>query len=159
MNKLSLTLSAIFLSISSFSAQPETRLDLSPAKWIWYPSERVLQNTFVLFRKEFDLEKQPAKATGWLLADSRYQLFVNGQRVQWGPAPSDPRRPEADPVEIAQYLKPGKNVIACQVLFFGVGEGTWPMGKPGFLFRLEIDGAKVATSCRRVFRCINSQRI
>ena len=144
MKKLFLTLFCItFLPAFLFPEQQETQLDLSPAKWIWYPSERVLQNTFVLFRKEFDLEKQPIKATGWLLADSRYLLFVNGQRVQWGPAPSDPRWPEADPVEIAQYLKQGKNVIACQVLFYGVGEGTWPMGKPGFLFQLEIDGVKI----------------
>lgn len=72
-------------------------LDLSPAKWIWYPSERTLQNTFVLFRKEFELDKAPDNAKGWILADSRYQLYVNGRRVQWGPAPSDPRWQEADP--------------------------------------------------------------
>ena len=91
-------------------------LDLSPAKWIWYPSDRVLQNTFVLFRKEFNLTSVPDSASGWILADSRYQLFVNGQRVQWGPAPFDPRWPEADPVNISGYLHPGKNVIAFQVL-------------------------------------------
>src|ERR1700712_4366082 len=73
-------------------------LDLAPAKWIWYPSDRVLQNTFVLFRKEFNLNSVPDSAKGWVLADSRYQLFVNGQRVQWGPAPFDPRWPEIDPV-------------------------------------------------------------
>ena len=27
-------------------------LDLSPAKWIWYPAGRTLQNTFVLFASE-----------------------------------------------------------------------------------------------------------
>ena len=120
-------------------------LDLSPARWIWYPSGRVLQNTFVLFRKEFDLEKQPDQARGWILADSRYLLYVNGKRVQWGPAPYDPRWPEADPVDIASYLKPGKNVIACQVLFYGIGDGTWPIGKPGFLFRLDVDGQQIVS--------------
>ena len=29
--------------------RPKT-LNLSPARWIWYPSERVLPNTFILFR-------------------------------------------------------------------------------------------------------------
>ena len=113
-------------------------LDLSPAKWIWYPSDRVLQNTFVLFRKEFTLSSVPDSATGWILADSRYQLFVNGQRVQWGPAPFDPRWPEADPVNIARYLHSGKNVIACQVLFYGAGDGTSPIGKAGLLCKLKI---------------------
>lgn len=120
-------------------------LDLSPARWIWYPSGRTLQNTFVLFRKEIQLEKVPLQAKGWILADSRYQLFVNGKRVQWGPAPSDPRWQEADPLDLASYLQPGKNIIACQVCFFGTGDGTHPIGKPGLIFNLDIDGDKIVT--------------
>lgn len=135
----------IFLSCQSVCAQGAQSLDLTPARWIWYPSGRVLQNTFILFRKEFVLDRVPEKALGWVLADSRYQLFVNGKRVQWGPAPHDPRWPEADPVDIASYLQEGKNVIACQVLFYGFGEGTWPMGKPGFLFNVDIDGQKIVS--------------
>ena len=73
------------------------RLDLNPAKWIWYPSTRTLQNTFVLFRKDVVLNELPQQAKGWIIADSRYKIFVNGERVQWGPAPSDPRWQEADP--------------------------------------------------------------
>ena len=60
-------------------------LDLSPAKWIWYPSERTLQNTFVLFRRQLNLAEKPMRARGWVTAESRYCLEVNGQRVQWGP--------------------------------------------------------------------------
>lgn len=116
-------------------------LDLAPAKWIWIPSQRTLANTFVLFRKEITLQDQPLSATGWILADSRYLLRVNGQRVQWGPAPSDPRWPEADPVDLGAYLKPGTNVIAVEVLYYGHGEGTWVTGKPGLLFRLELQNA------------------
>ena len=120
-------------------------LDLSPAKWIWYPSGRTLQNTFILFRKEINLDKDNVNAKGWIIADSRYQLFVNGQRVQWGPAPSDPRWQEADPVDISHYLKPGKNIIACQVLFYGAGDGTSPLGIPGFLMKIDIDGEEIIT--------------
>ena len=75
-----------------------TELDLSPARWIWLPSQRCLPNTFVLFRHTFDLSSAPVSAEGWLLADSRYRLFVNGECVQQGPAPNDPRWPQADPV-------------------------------------------------------------
>jgi len=122
-----------------------TDLDLSPAKWIWYPSERTLQNTFILFRKEINIDKEVKSAKGWIIADSRYQLFVNGERIQWGPAPCDPRWQEADPMDIAKYLKPGKNVIACQVLFYGAGDGTSPLGIPGFLMKLNIDGNEIVT--------------
>jgi hypothetical protein len=122
-----------------------TDLDLSPAKWIWYPSERTLQNTFILFRKEINIDREVESAKGWIVADSRYQLFVNGQRIQWGPAPCDPRWQEADPVDITKFLKPGKNVIACQVLFYGAGDGTSPLGIPGFLMKLNIDGKEIIT--------------
>ncbi len=115
--------------------------DLSPARWIWYPSGRTLPNTFILFRREFTLESSPRRATGWICADSRYQLEVNGRRVQWGPAPSDPRWSEADPLDLRDYLQPGPNVLGATVLFYGAGDGTWPIGKPGFLFWLELEHA------------------
>lgn len=120
-------------------------LDLSPAKWIWYPAGRTLQNTFVLFRKDIVLDKKPHKAIGWILADSRYRLFVNGKRIQWGPAPSDPRWQEADPIDLTAFLTEGKNVIAVEVCFFGSGDGTHPMGKPGFILNLDMDQEKLVT--------------
>lgn len=120
-------------------------LDLAPAKWIWFPSRRTLANTFVLFRREVELDQAPTAAKGWIVADSRYRLTVNGKRVQWGPAPHDPRHAEADPVDLRPYLQKGKNVIGVEVLFYSHGEGTWPFGKPGLLAKLEIDGKSVIT--------------
>ena len=113
--------------------------DLSPARWIWYPSARCLQNTFVLFRRGLELSGKPRLSRGWISADSRYLLEVNGQRIQWGPAPCDPRWLEADPVDLTDALQKGLNTIGATVLHYGVGDGTWAMGKPGFLFWLEIE--------------------
>lgn len=115
--------------------------DLAPARWLWYPSERCLQNTFVLFRRELELPARPRRATGWIAADSRYLLEVNGRRLQWGPAPADPRWAEADPVDLTAALEKGSNVLGATVLFYGQGDGTWPIGKPGFLFWLELEHA------------------
>ncbi|HXY40646.1 MAG TPA: alpha-L-rhamnosidase N-terminal domain-containing protein, partial [Vicinamibacteria bacterium] len=123
------------------------RLDLTPARWLWLPSERTLANTFVLFRCELALRSAPVRATGWVSADSRYRLSVNGRRVQFGPAPCDPRSYDVDPLDLRPFLAPGKNVIAAEVLFYGIGEGTWPSGKPGFLFalRVEEEGGRAQT--------------
>ena len=115
--------------------------DLSPARWIWYPSGRTLPNTFILFRRQLQLSAKPRRATGWICADSRYRLEINGRRAQWGPAPCDPRWTEADPLDLIGSLEPGENVLAATVLFYGTGDGTWPLGKPGFLFWLEIEHA------------------
>ena len=115
-----------------------TELDLSPAQWIWLPSQRCLPNTFVLFRHTFDLPFAPVSGDGWLLADSRYRLFVNGECVQQGPAPNDPRWPQADPVNLKPWLRPGRNVIGVEVCYFGHGDGTWPTGAPGLLFNASV---------------------
>lgn len=121
------------------------KVTMAPAKWIWMPCERTLSNTFVLFRKELNLSEAPVRASGWVTADSRYRLTVNGKRVQWGPAPCDPRQWDVDPCEFAALLKPGKNVVCAEVLYYGLGDGTWPAGKPGFIFnaRLEFEGGRV----------------
>ncbi len=106
------------------------------------PAQRTLPSTFVLFRKEFDLSSTPIAARGWIAADSRYQLTVNGRRVQWGPAPCDPRHLDADPFDLKPFLKAGKNVIGVEVLFYGHGDGTWPGGQPGLIMNLEVQTAE-----------------
>jgi hypothetical protein len=124
---------------------PRKPIDLAPAKWIWLPSQRTVPNTTVLFRKTFSLERVPKTAPGWLSADSRYRLWVNGERVQYGPAPADPRSAEADPADLAPYLRTGLNVAALEVHYFGHGEGTWPFGKPGLIGHWQIGDLVLAT--------------
>ena len=129
--------------------RPVAGANLAPASWIWYPSGRTLPNTFVLFRKTFDLPAQPQSATGWVSADSRYLLSLNGTKLQRGPAPCDPRYLEADPVDCAQLLQKGRNALGATVLFYGHGDGTSPLGKPGFIFLLNItctDGTKITVA-------------
>jgi len=137
---------------------PKNRLpNMEPARWIWYPSERCLQNTFVLFRRQLELPDRPRRAAGWIVADGRYLLEVNGQRVQWGPAPSDPRWMEVDPMELTAVLRSGANAIGAQVLYYGQGDGTWPVGKCGFLFWLEIetiDGKKQVVVSDETWRAL-----
>jgi alpha-L-rhamnosidase len=119
----------------------EEALDLSPAKWLWYPGDRTLPNTFVLFRRMLKLPAKPRKAMGWIIGESRYQLEVNGKRIQWGPAPNDPRWPEVDPMDLTEVLAEGENVIGTTVLYFGQGDSTCPMSRAGFIFKLEIEHA------------------
>jgi len=82
---------------------------LNPAKWIWLPAQRTLPNTSVLFRKEFDISSEVNSARGWICADSRYCLYINGNRVQWGPPPADPREISVDPFDVKKLLVKGKN--------------------------------------------------
>jgi hypothetical protein len=131
-------------------------LDLTPAKWIWYPSQRTLANTFILFRKSVYIHKKVRSARGWVLGDSRYLLYLNGNRIQWGPPPADPRFTEADPVDLTNYLSEGENVLGANVLYYGYGDGTWPLGKPGFIFYLQIqfeDGSEQLVISDKSWTC------
>jgi len=117
------------------------------ARWIWYPERRTLQNTFVMFRRTFELAEPPREAPAFVSAFTRYKLWVNGQFVQRGPAPCDPRYWDVDPVDVAPYLRRGKNVIAALVCAFGSGDGTYPPPAPagsgegkGFLFQCDALG-------------------
>ncbi|MBC8143305.1 MAG: alpha-L-rhamnosidase N-terminal domain-containing protein [Armatimonadetes bacterium] len=124
-------------------------LDLSPAHWVWLPSGRTLPGTFVLFRRPLAVrtDSVPVSTTGYILAESRYRLTLNGARIQWGNAPSDPRTPEADPFpdDFATALTPGMNTLGVEVCHFGYGDGTHPLGKPGLILRLSLTYADGVT--------------
>jgi alpha-L-rhamnosidase len=113
-------------------------LDLAPAQWIWLPSLRTLPNTILLFRKKINISKAVESVSGYILGESRYKLLINNQRIQWGPAPADPRWAEADPITNHDHFIIGENIIGVEVLFYGFGDGTWPIGKPGFIFKMDI---------------------
>lgn len=132
-------------------------LDLSPAKWIWIPSERTLPNTFACFRRDFTVSGDLESAKGYVLADSRYVLSVNGRRVQFGPAPSDPRFEEADTADLLPFLVQGENTLGFRVLYYGHGDGTWVSGRAGMLYRIELayrDGRRELLASDRDTGCI-----
>ena len=93
-------------------------LDLTPAKWIWVPSARTLPNTFAKFKRTIQIDGEVVSAKGYSLGVSRYLMKLNDQRVQWGPAPSDPRYEEADTLDITGFLKKGENVLDILVCYF-----------------------------------------
>jgi hypothetical protein len=91
------------------------------APWIWLPShseEGSQPGRYFLFRKSFQwtrpygLREFPVHVS----ADSQYWLFVNGQRVSFGPCKSYPERWYYETVDILPYLTEGENVISARVL-------------------------------------------
>jgi len=86
-----------------------------PAPWVSYPSANQTAYGVYHFRKSFDLEKVPEKLVIHVSADNRYNLFVNGQRVCYGPAKGDLQTYKYDVIDIAPFLKSGKNLLAALV--------------------------------------------
>lgn len=89
------------------------------SKYVWYNSHGEGRNRFAYFRRGFELAAVPSDFSLSLFADTAYQLFVNGEFVQFGPARFDVQNPLFDEVDVASKLRKGRNVIAVLVKSFG----------------------------------------
>ncbi len=89
------------------------------AQWISHPTESLLDYGVFHFRKDFELKEQPKEFIINISADNRYRLYVNGKPVCFGPARADLEHWTFESIDIAPFLKPGKNVIAATVWNFG----------------------------------------
>ena len=126
------------------SMVPYTRIDTAPktdwtAKFIWDASDGSEENVWMCLRKTVDVSVLPAALPAYVSADSKYWLYINGETVVFegsvkrGPAADDSY---FDTVDIAPYLKPGRNIISALVWYWGKGTSfsNTDSGKAGFLF-------------------------
>ena len=113
-------------------------------RWIWHerPAIRALTatrpvadhpvDTVALFRRELELDADPARAVCRLWVDGRYVLVVNGTEVARGPVRSDPRRARYDVVDLAGVLRSGTNVLALTARHFGAATSWWTPVPPTY---------------------------
>ncbi|CAN5696852.1 hypothetical protein BH10BAC2_BH10BAC2_14590 [soil metagenome] len=92
-----------------------------PAFWVTVPNESTDGYGVYLFRKTIDLSSKPGSFIIHVSADNRYKLYVNEKLVSLGPARGDLSHWNFETVDIANYLKAGKNILAAQVW----NEGEW----------------------------------
>ena len=88
------------------------------AHWIACPGAPPHEFGVYLFRKVFHLQEQPAHFVIHVSGDNRYQLYVNGNRVLFGPAKGDLFHWRFETVDIAHYLNTGPNALAAVVWNF-----------------------------------------
>lgn len=107
MNKLTFVLLFSVFTVCEISGQN--------IPWVSYQSANQTAYGVYHFRKSFDLEKVPEKLVIHVSADNRYNLFVNGQRVCYGPAKGDLQTYKYDIIDIGPFLKTGENLLASLV--------------------------------------------
>ena len=98
-------------------------------------------------RKTFELAEVPAHAEIAVTADAKYALYVNGEYVNFGPARGFQHSWPFDRIDIAPYLRPGRNVIAALLYSFGLGNYTYAYeGECGFLLSGQIGEVDLSTN-------------
>ncbi len=109
---------AIFVSFSTF-AQKEDLSEVWPTKWVMPQNAPAKEYSVHHFRTSFEVDRIPDSLVVHTSGDNRYQLFVNGKMVTWGPLRGDLRHWYYETTDIAPYLIEGKNVLAAVVLNYG----------------------------------------
>lgn len=107
------------------------------ARWLWIVQEqRDERDRRVRMRKIFALDRVPEKFEALISADAKYTLFVNGEFVHHGPARNTHPVWSFDRIDLAPFLRTGKNLIAVLGYQFGVSNYTYSYaGASGVIFR------------------------
>ncbi len=104
----------------SMSPQSIQWMKSTTAKWIWDShSEQDGSDETIYFRKTFELTTTPVQAVLAITADDRYDVYINGERVERDESDSE----DAELYSAARYLRKGENVIAVEVRDYGEQEG------------------------------------
>lgn len=113
--------------------------------FVWATLQLDMPGVVLGFRKTFELWEKPSSALLHLFADARYILWVNGTYVDRGPARFQPNGPEYDTIDIARFLKPGRNAIALLVVG-NLSGGKVMRHRPGVSASLQVDGRQLWTT-------------
>jgi len=151
--KLSLFLSFILFFLPVFSQQVKWS-----AQWIMHPTVQPQEGAQVLFRKSFELASKPQKFVVHLSADNHYRLFVNGQYLFRGPARGDISHWFFETVDLAQYLKAGKNVLAVEVVNWGPKRSfTYFSQMTSFVMQGDSEAEKVVNTFGDTWKCFHNK--
>jgi alpha-L-rhamnosidase len=148
MKKIAFLFSAGIMALTMmFSSAKSAGQNISPqwlsrvwqAKWVANPEGPGSDPAAFLFRRTIELDKKPDKFVVHVSADQRYHLYVNRVRVAYGPARGDVLNWRFETIDIAQWLKPGKNVISARVWSEGV-TAPWAQMTAHTAFVMQGDG-------------------
>lgn len=93
--------------------------DVIKANWVSHPEILGGEDRIVLFRNTFMIENTSEDFIINLSADNHYFLYVNGKSITHGPQLSDIKHWKYETLNLKDFLKVGKNVIAVKVVNYG----------------------------------------
>jgi hypothetical protein len=115
------------------------------ARWIAAPEASPNDYGVYYFRRLLDLDAKPERFVVHVSGDNRYQLYVNGHRVAWGPARGDLFHWRYETVDLAPHLVSGRNVIAAVVWNFGeLAPEAQVTLRTGFVLQGDTEAERIA---------------
>lgn len=108
-------LATLLLASAAFAQDTDLLTRPWRARWISVPDSPAFDYGVYHFRRSFELAPQPKSFNIHVTADNRYVLYVNGEIAGAGPARGDLYHWRYDSYDIANRLRPGKNVLAAVV--------------------------------------------
>jgi hypothetical protein len=120
-----------FISAQSIKVSDEIINNRWSAYWSMpsYEDIQPISPCFLLFRKQIEYKIEQKEFIIHISAESRYRLLINGKHVCLGPARGDFMHHRFESIDIAPYLKSGKNQLSVMVWNWGAnsanGQKTW----------------------------------
>jgi hypothetical protein len=123
---------------SAFAQYAKNKWDQYPdnwnSEWITHPEIDKTAYGLIHFRNTFELTEKPDSFIIHVSGDNRYRLYANGKEVCYGPQMGDIRHWRYETVDLAPFLKVGKNTLAAEVMNWGVERSYGILSfKTGFL--------------------------
>jgi len=116
------------------------------------------RNRHILFRKKFIINSFNEDAKLYISADDYYKLYINGNFIAQGPAPSYYFNYNYNVIDVSQYLQSGENLIAVHTLYQGLINRVWQSGdnRHGLILDLSVDGRVILSSDETFKTCPHS---
>jgi len=128
------------------------------SQWIMHPTVQPQDHAVILFRKDFILSVKPDKYIVYVSADNHYRLFVNGHYITRGPARGDLSHWFYETIDLAGYLKSGKNTIAAEVVNWGPKRSfTFFSQMTSFIMQGQTDAEKAINTSAGAWKCMHNQ--
>ncbi len=109
------------------------------ANWIWTDQADRSFHNVVCFRRVFQAGQGARDAQLRITADARYEVWLNGRRLGFGPARGYDSPWPVDEYDLRGILRPGKNVLAVLVQDWGVSTFQYIHNKGAAGLLAEID--------------------
>lgn len=112
-------------------------------KWIWV-DDSAYKNSYGEFLQS--IQYAGGTCSVKLACDSKYNLYVNGNLVSFGPYPGYPELAFYDEIDITPFLKKGENILAFLVWYTGESTFIYRAGQAGLFYEVTVHGETVACS-------------